>query len=420
MIENKKGIMIFIYVIFLIHFSSFVSANLLTELLSPFESTNFSEIYNSYYSIIDFIIYLILFVGLSQVTIGKRFEARGGKAIVVAIGLVLAIGLTVSESYMGFNLRSFGPLAAAIFIFMVGFVIFVGIKSAGMESVGASSITLVLTYFSIRSVSPSFFDWMISNKYLSWLHSVILIAVLISVYKIFRIFFLKKEESAEPKSDGLLKNAVSKPINFIGHLKEEKSELNFIKKKLEKITNEAGKDSKQIIKDLLEIKKFIHEFGNSDKGRKLISKKIESIIPKERQVHLRIQTLREMVQRISNFDIRNFENLQNEYKSLSKSEQNRIEKELKVEWKKLDVEKQMIRLEEAIKKYDQLFTHHLELLIVSLRSNKIKSAIEQIDETIKYEKNLQTTFRHIEKLEKQLEFLNENTKCNINISFIQF
>ncbi|MDD3558264.1 MAG: hypothetical protein PHW27_06775, partial [Melioribacteraceae bacterium] len=114
-------------------------------------------------------------------TIGKRFESKGGKAIVVAIGLVLAIGLAISESYIGFNLRSFGPLAAAIFIFFVGLVIFLGIKSAGMENVGAVSITLVITYFSIRSVSPSFFDYMINNQYLSWLHSIILIAVLISI-----------------------------------------------------------------------------------------------------------------------------------------------------------------------------------------------------------------------------------------------
>ena len=328
---------------------------------------------------------------------------RGGKAVVVAIGLVLAIGLAISETYIGFNLRSFGPLAAAIFIFLVGFVIFLGIKSAGMESIGAASITLVLTYFSIRSVSPSFFDWMISNKYLSWLHSVILIAVFISVYKIFRLFFSKKEESKEPKSDRFFKNVVSKPNDFISHLKEEKDEKTFIKKKLEKITDEAGKDSNQMIKDLIEIKKNVQEFGNTDKGRELISKKVATIIPKERLVHLRIQALREMVKRISNFDIHNFENLQSEYKALSKSEKNKLEKQLNDEWQKLDSEKQLHKLEEVIKKYDQSFIHNLELFIVSLRSNKIKAAIEQIDEAIKNEKNLFTTFQQMVRIEKQLE-----------------
>lgn len=403
MIDNKRRTMIFINIVIFLCLASFASANLLAELLAPFETTNFSNIYDSYSSIIDFIIYTVLFVGLSQVTIGKHFDTRGGKGVVVAIGLVLAIGLTISESYMGFNLRSFGPLAATIFIFLVGFVIFLGIKSAGMEAIGAASITLVLTYFSIRSVSPSFFDYMINNEYLSWLHSVILIAALISVYKIFRLFFSKKEVTQQNKSESFFKNISSKPKDFINQLQDEKNEKDFIKKKLEKITNEVGKDSKQIIKDLLELKKFIHEFGNLEKGKELISMKVLSIISKERLVHLRMKSLKEIVQRISNFDIQNFENLQNEYKSLSINEKKNVGKQLKAEWRKLDVEKQLLKLEEVLKKYDQSFRHHLELLIVSLRSNKIKSASEQIDEAIKNEKSLLATLQQMEQLEKRLK-----------------
>ncbi|MBZ0179753.1 MAG: hypothetical protein K8F36_10710 [Melioribacteraceae bacterium] len=120
-------------------------------------------------------------------------------------------------------------------------------------------------------------------------------------------------------------------------------------------------------------------------------------------IHLKIKTLRELVKKISNFDIHNFENLQSDYKSLPVNERKIIEKKLKTEWKKLDVEKQLLKLEEVISKYDHSFNHHLELLIVSLRSNKIKSAVEQIDETIKIEKNLFKTISQMEQLEKKLE-----------------
>ena len=240
MIDYKQVIMIIIYLLVLLTISAFVTANLASEVLSPFETTDFSEIYNSYSSIIDFIIYTVLFVGLSQLTIGKHFEAKGGKAVVVAVGLVLAIGLTISESYLGFNLRSFGPLAATLFIFLVGLVIFLGIKSAGMETIGAISITLVLTYFSIRSVSPGYFDWMINNKYLSWLHSVVLVAVFISVYNMFRLFFSRNKKSVEPNQQGFFNSAINKPKELMSQIKEERDELDFIKKKLEIIIrNEA-------------------------------------------------------------------------------------------------------------------------------------------------------------------------------------
>jgi hypothetical protein len=69
-----------------------------------------SYFYNTYSLIIDLLIYTLLFVGISQVTLGRHFPSRGGKAVSVALGLALAIGLVTSEQAMGFNLRSFGPL----------------------------------------------------------------------------------------------------------------------------------------------------------------------------------------------------------------------------------------------------------------------------------------------------------------------
>ena len=403
MTDNKKGLMIFVSLMFFLLLASFVSANLLTEILSPFETTNFSEIYDSYYSIIDFIIYTILFVGLSQVSLGRHFDSRGGKSVVVAIGLVLAIALTISESALGFNLRSFGPLAAAIFIFFVGLVIYLGIKSAGMESVGAISISLVLTYFSIRSVSPGFFDWMINNEYLAWLHSVILIAVLISIYKLSRLFFGKKDNSNDPIEKKFLKDTFSKPVEKIKQYKEEKNELAFIKSKLEVITNGSGKDSQQIIKDLQELKKIILEFANSSKGRRIISQKVESIISQEKQIHYNFETIREMISKVSNLDIHQFKNLQEQYDKLPKDQKSNLNNQIKIEWKKLNIDRQMIKLEEAILIYDKLFRHHLELLISSLNVNKIKESVKQIDEAILTEKNLVSSIHQLERLEKKIE-----------------
>ncbi|MBI1931197.1 MAG: hypothetical protein HYS24_01505 [Ignavibacteriales bacterium] len=404
MIVNKYFIIGSFIIFSILINSSFASGNLLTEILSPFETTDFSEIYDSYSSIIDFIIYVILFVGLSQVTIGKIFDSRGGKAMVVAIGLVLAIGLVISESIIGFNLRSFGPLAATIFIFLVGFVIYHGIKSTGMEAIGAISISLVVTYFSIRSIAPSYFDWMKDNEYMGWLHSVILIAVVISIYKIIKLFFSNKDEpsESEKKSPKNLKNIISKPTEFIRQAKEEKEEENFIKKKLAIISNETGKDSKQLIEDFQNLKKIITEFKDSEKGQFLIAEKIKAIIPKEMLISSKILTLREMVRKVSDFDIKNFENLQQEFKTLPPEEKTKIEKQLRIEWKKLDIEKQLLNLELAVNKYDQLVKYHLDLLHESLKTNNINNAITQINEAIKFEKNLHSAVNQIEHLEKQL------------------
>ena len=88
---------------------------------------------------------------------------------------------------------------------------------------------------------------------------------------------------------------------------------------------------------------------------------------------------------------------------MSDVEKKKVEKEIKLEWKKLNIEKQMILLEQAIVEYDRAFNHALELLVVSLRSNRIKSAIEQVDLALGIEKRLLKIIKQMDGLEKKLE-----------------
>lgn len=86
----------------------------LDEFFHPFEYFDLSRTYEQFASIIDLTIYLLIFVGLARVTLSRRFPGPGGRAISVGIGLSLAITMVVAEQPFGFNLRSFGPIAAGI------------------------------------------------------------------------------------------------------------------------------------------------------------------------------------------------------------------------------------------------------------------------------------------------------------------
>jgi hypothetical protein len=96
----------------------------LGELFRPLEYIDLSRLYERYAILIDLAIYLLIFVGLAQVTLGKRFQGNGGKAIAIGIGVSLAISLAIAEQLLGFSLRSFGPIAAGIFLGILGVMIF--------------------------------------------------------------------------------------------------------------------------------------------------------------------------------------------------------------------------------------------------------------------------------------------------------
>jgi len=253
----KINIRIMIILLTILFVVPICSANVVDDILLPFEGLELSATYDSYSGIIDFLIYTVLFIGLAQVTLGKKFDSNGGKAVIVSIGLILAIGLSISESVLGFNLRSFGPLAAAIFIVFVAMVIYLGFKAFGMDTIGSASLTLVLTYFSIRAITPGFFDWMMANPQTSWLHSMLVIAVLISIYKLFRLFFHGSNSQGISKGKDFIKSSTQKSSEFFDDLNRDKEEKKYILSRISNLTSLTGVNIQKIISALKEIKKII-------------------------------------------------------------------------------------------------------------------------------------------------------------------
>ena len=100
---NKKTLFIFLIVLFV--FSALavvVSAappqqqpNIISSVLGPFGS-RIHTVYRKFDVLIDAAIYLVIFLGLAQATIGRKFEyKKGGRAITIGIGIVLAFGLAL-------------------------------------------------------------------------------------------------------------------------------------------------------------------------------------------------------------------------------------------------------------------------------------------------------------------------------------
>ncbi|MCH8021403.1 hypothetical protein IH785_16285 [candidate division KSB1 bacterium] len=381
-----------------------VSANVIDNLFRPFRGVDIPRIYDSYSSIIDFIIYSVLFIGLAQATLGKRFESQGSRAVVSTVGLALAIGLAMSERSLGFNIRSFGPLAAGMFIFLVGFMLYSGIKTAGANTVNAGSIALVITYFSIAAVVPGFFDWIMRNPSISWIHSIVTIALVVLVFKILKRLFTGKKDKLHKAAKKLMRDSYQGERELSEQIDQEKKEKKFIKKGLEKINKQASGSSKEILTDLLELRKMVEEFGGTEQGRYLIVAKLEAISPEEQRISKNLALLKQRIQKLSNFDYRHFQKLRDEYHNLSVSARKQIEVELKDEWKKIDAEKKIIKLEDAAEVYNRDFMHAIQTSVASLRANRVQHALALIDEAIAWEERIQKIFKEMEHLERRLKY----------------
>lgn len=169
---NKKHFLIFLAALFAFSIIAIaVSAQqpqgeegMIGALLSPVGKLEL--VYAKFDTLIDAGIYLIIFLGLTQYSLGKIFKTgKGGKAISVGVAIVLAIGLALFERTAGFNIASFGPVAALILLALMGYAIWVGIKSmdVGADNLTMVAIAYVAVYFTMQAVVPNII-WWINNK----------------------------------------------------------------------------------------------------------------------------------------------------------------------------------------------------------------------------------------------------------------
>ncbi len=128
-------------------------------LLTPFGRID--EVYTKFSFFIDTMIYLIIFLGLSKFALGKRF-GKEGRAVVVGVGIVLALSLSLFSARSGFNIASFGPVAAIILLALMGYSVWVGIKSLeieGVDNLTLAAIAYLLVYFGVLMAVPVAAAW---------------------------------------------------------------------------------------------------------------------------------------------------------------------------------------------------------------------------------------------------------------------
>jgi hypothetical protein len=222
--KNTKGVCMKRKIVFLtllfsfILFSNFVfgatSYNILDQVLSPFGGFTIPEIYERYSSVFDFVIYMLLFMGLLKATLSKVEAFKDPKASMVIN--VLAIAFAISLSWWGsvsnFSLRSLGPLVSIIFLAFIGFAMYNILKGSGQADDKALGIAgaFLIVYFGMIAIAPTTWLW-INEKtpsvgaILTILSVIAIIIVIIKITAKIKGLMSKGSSGAGAGSDSILR-----------------------------------------------------------------------------------------------------------------------------------------------------------------------------------------------------------------------
>jgi hypothetical protein len=171
---NKKRILL-LGIISLVLISSIVYAqarqNVFENVFGAIagERFNLGELYSKYGNFIDFIIYLVVFIGLAQISLSRIevFQSRAGKAVIVAIGTALAVAMGVWTSATGWNLGKLGGVSSGVFLLVVFLALYYILKHLFGEEIFtgkglAACIAFLVVWYSALAIAPDIIKWIVN------------------------------------------------------------------------------------------------------------------------------------------------------------------------------------------------------------------------------------------------------------------
>lgn len=294
------------------------------------------------------------------------------------------------ESTMGFDLRSFGPLAALLLINAVGFIVFLSLRHLGANALAASCTAIVLVYSSLQAVSPGLFDWIYVKA--PWISVIVLLCVVVLVARVVQTVvkiiglrsndFLSLRARTEAKTD----------------LDEEGKNLRLIKK----LTKGEFKDARKMIRALDRAKSLIR----SGKSKKKALALLLDLRFKDEELLGHARTLKGLVERIKTLDVAAHERLREQYAGAQLKEQRKLLKTSLInELAELKADTKLRAIQEAVERRATEVHNALTAAASHLERNEVSSSLTQIDEARDNLLAIQKGSSDLRKLEKKLRRL---------------
>ncbi|RMF55119.1 hypothetical protein D6745_03115 [Candidatus Woesearchaeota archaeon] len=431
--QNKK-MLIFLGLFLLLAASNvFAATNWLTDI---FQDASFdpAELYKDYGPFIDFVIYLIIFIGLTRTVFDRVYGTKGGsKAISIGLGIAMSIGLSV---WGKFRIGDFGPIVALILILLVGIVLFNLLRKAGL-GIGSAAFAFLIVYFILKGALPDVFVWL--EQKIPWLGPILGFLVFVCVFLAIGAV-LKKitgggpfsghsgprrsfrdhigEEMNKQRIKQARKDAKRAERELESAKKDEEKEKHELRD-FEKLEKKEKRELHEIERDLNVIRDAIHKYGESPEDRAKIITKIHEIFSDAQELQGHTPKMQELLKEIEALEqeaVRNEEKSEAEgEKALEEAPDKDAAKKAKdFEERAADQRKraadELKRLREELSPlmrrlqfYEQAFPQRIQWVLNALQQNNLVNAIKQIDGCIRYVKGLEEILRKIRHAREKIE-----------------
>lgn len=152
---------------------------------------DFVGFYENFHTLIDTILYIIFFGTLCK----KLLAQRLGKKASASIGIILGLALAVWFNNIGISLVSFGPLAAIVFLTILGVLLYQIFKAImdGQHSIISGWTAFVIVFPLLLATVPQVEEWMKANQWSNMVYGILMLLwtiglLFLVVYYLMKLF----------------------------------------------------------------------------------------------------------------------------------------------------------------------------------------------------------------------------------------
>ena len=376
--------------------------NIWNDLFSVFSGFNIIEWYDRMPWFFDFTIYLILFVGLAQTIFQKHFSGRGGKAVIIALGIALSFGMVFAGRQYDFNLKSLGSVSFIIFLSLISIFIFKAIIKAGMHKGITVLLAYVFIYLAVLNIAPEFINTVLSK--IPFLRAVFYISIIIIGIRLISEIIGKNKLNTPFKS----KPRIILPAENLSNEKKELIEENSSLHKQKTNVRKEKQRSNKIEHNLNSLKDLIMEYnktGSSDIWGK-IRKTVGILLKKESKTKIKLSEIITRSNKIENLDLEILPELKREFTDIPDKQKIYVIKEIQNEKQKINIEERIKNIDKAITKTERNFKYCLQQILTTLQTGQFDEAAGWTEKAGHFEIQKEKQLKNIQKLDKEINRLN--------------
>ncbi len=385
------------------------------EFLRPFEWVDFSATYARYAAMVDLFLYTLIFVGAAQVSLGRRYPGRGGRALSIGAGLALAVGMIVAEDRLGFNLKTFGPIAVVILLLLAGIILQQLLFFAGLERGRALAAAYILMFFILLGAAPGLFDWL--KRMAPFLLGLMLMLLIGCIGMLIMPWgsFSHGDMGGRDRRQRIREVGPGPGRGW--DRAANRGERSFIRRRVRPQARRLVRQGNQLSRDLGAIEKDLRRKKNDPRSLGRAAEQIDRLIPQAELLSREGVQMSQMQETLRRFDTQLLSRKDRErLTALSRGNRALLTQEIRDETSRERANERSINIEKAFARRGEEISRHLLTALTALKQGDRQTALVEIDRAkavqqsiakllwllLKFENYLQRLARRDGRIERKL------------------